>query len=82
MHVNNWTLPRPEQDLLDQCHAVFIGDPAFIMHKMKKWCYENNLSLIWSELADTSDIDYNYDHVAAFYFIDARDATLFNLKFK
>ena len=82
MYINNWTLPRPEQELLDQCHSVFIGDPAFIMWKMKKWCHENDLSLVWSELADTSDIDYNYDHVAAFYFIKAKDATIFSLKFK
>jgi len=82
MHVNNYTLQRPSENALDQCHAVLIGDPAFIMRKMKKWCHEQQLSLVWSELVDTSDVDYNYDHVAAFYFIDARDATLFSLKFK
>jgi hypothetical protein len=49
---------------------------------MKTWCWENHLSLIWSELIDTSDVDYNYDHVAGFWFIDARDATAFTLRYK
>ena len=73
---------RPSDKSLDQCHLVTIGDPAFVMWKMKKWCWENNLSLLWTELMDTSDIDYNYDHIAGFYFIEAKDATLFSLKFK
>ena len=82
MHVNNYTLARPSDSVLEQCHCVYIGDPAFLMWRMKKFCQEQQLSLVWSELVDTSDIDYNYDHVAAFYFIDAQDATLFSLKFK
>lgn len=82
MHVNNYTLQRPPEEILDQCHLVTIGDPAFVLWKMKKWCREQNLSLIWAELIDTSDIDYNYDHIAGFYFIKSKDATLFSLKFK
>jgi hypothetical protein len=82
MHVNNFTLPRPPQESLDQCFCVYIGDPVFNIKKMRNWCWDNNLSLVWSELVDTSDVDYNYDHVAAFWFIDARDAIAFTLKFK
>jgi hypothetical protein len=52
------------------------------MRAMKTWCWENHLSLIWSELIDTSDVDYNYDHVAGFWFIDQKDATVFTLKYK
>jgi hypothetical protein len=82
MYVNNWTLPRPPDDILDRCHEVLIADPAFVMWRMRKFCKESNLSLVWSELVDTSDVDYNYDHMAAFYFVEEADATIFSLKFK
>jgi hypothetical protein len=82
MYVNNYTLPRPADTVLDQCHQVFIGDPAFRMWAMKKYCRENNLSLVWSELVETSDVSVFFDEVCAFYFIDPADATLFRLKFK
>jgi len=82
MHVNNYTLPRPEESVLDRCHAVYINDPAFRMWAMKKFCRENNLSLMWSELVETSDVSAYFDEAAAFYFIDPADATLFRLKFK
>jgi hypothetical protein len=52
------------------------------MWAMKKWCREQNLSLMWSELVETNDVSAYFDEVAAFYFIDPADATLFTLKFK
>jgi hypothetical protein len=82
MPTRNWTLPKPSEEILDRCHTVYISDPAFRMRAMKTWCWENHLSLIWSELVDTSDVDYNYDHVAGFWFIDEKDATVFTLKFQ
>ena len=82
MHVNNWTLPRPTDEVLDRCHLVVVNDPAFRMWAMKKYCRENHLSLIWSELVENSDVNVFFDEVAAFYFIDPADATLFSLKFK
>jgi len=82
MHVNNFTLPRPSDQALAQCHEVIINDPAFRMWAMKKWCREQNLSLMWSELVETNDVSAYFDEVAAFYFIDPADATLFTLKFK
>jgi hypothetical protein len=82
MYINNWTLPRPPDDVLSQCHEVVINDPAFRMWKMKKFCVEQNLSLVWSELVDTTDVSAYFDEACAFYFIDAADATLFRLKFK
>jgi hypothetical protein len=82
MHVNNYTLPRPEDEVLDQCHEVIINDPAFRMWVMKKYCWENKLSLVWSELVDTTDVSVYFDEACAFYFIDPADATLFRLKFK
>jgi hypothetical protein len=81
MHVNNYTLPRPEDEVLDQCHAVYIDDPAFRMWAMKKYCRETKLSLVWSELVENSDVNVFFDEAAAFYFIDPADATLFRLKF-
>ena len=82
MHVNNFSLPRPPEGALAQCHAVYVNDPAFRMWAMKKWCREQNLSLMWSELVETSDVSAYFDEAAAFYFIDPADATLFTLKFK
>ena len=72
---------RPSDRALEQCHLVTIPEPPF-MRPMKKWCWDNHLSLIWAELIDTSDVDYNYDSISGFYFLDAKDATMFTLKFK
>jgi len=82
MYINNYTLPRPNESVLDQCQLVVVNDPAFRMWAMKKYCLENNLSMVWSELVDTSDVSAYFDEVAAFYFVDPADATLFRLKFK
>jgi hypothetical protein len=82
MHTNNWTLPRPPDTVLERCHQVLIGDPAFRMWQMKRYCRDNNLSLVWSELVETTDVSVYFDEVSAFYFIDPADATLFTLKFK
>ena len=82
MHVNNYELPRPAEEILDQCQLVVVNDPAFRMWAMKKYCRETNLSLVWSELVETSDVSAYFDEAAAFYFIDPADATLFRLKFK
>ena len=81
MYVNNVDLTLP-QDVLDQCHQVLIGDPPVPMWKMKRWCRDQELSLLWSEIVETADVSYKWDNVVAFYFIDARDATMFSLKFK
>jgi len=82
MYINNFELPRPPKEVLDRCHEVTIGDPAFRMWAMKKYCRENNLSLVWSELVETSDVSAFFDEACAFYFIDPADATVFTLKFK
>ena len=82
MYVNNYELPRPPEKALDQYHAVYINDPAFRMWAMKKFCREQGLSLVWSELVDTTDVSAYFDEAAAFYFVDPSDATLFRLKFK
>jgi len=81
MYINKADL-TPPQTVLDQCHQVLIGDPAFVMWKMNHWCTEQNLSLLWTELVETSDVSAMFDEVAVFYFTEARDATLFSLKFK
>jgi len=82
MYVNNWILPRPAEKVLDQCHLVVVNDPAFRMWRMKEFCRDNNLSLVWSELVNTTDVSAYFDEAAAFYFIDPADATFFRLKFK
>jgi hypothetical protein len=82
MYINNFFIPRPSEKMLDQCHLVVVNDPAFRMWAMKKYCREQNLSLVWSELVDTTDVSAYFDEAAAFYFIDPADATLFRLKYK
>jgi len=70
MYINNFELPRPPEEVLARCHEVVIGDPAFRMWAMKKYCREKNLSLVWSELVETSDVSAFFDEACAFYFID------------
>jgi len=83
MHVNNWTVPTPSQEVLDKCHQVFVSDPVTPMWQMRKFCRSSDLSLVWSELVDTSDVSGSiHDEIAAFYFIEEKDATLFSLKYK
>ena len=82
MYVNNYNIPVPPKEVLDQCHQVLIGDPAFLMWQMKRWCREQDLSLVYSETVETADVSAMFDEVAAFYFIDGKDATMFSLKFK
>ena len=82
MHINNFTLPKPPQEALDQCFCVYIGDPAFHIKKMRNWCYEQGISLVYWELQEVADVSPMFDDVAVFYFADARDATLFSLKYK
>jgi hypothetical protein len=81
MHVNNVDL-TPPQELLDQCYQVFLSDPAEPMWRMKKWARTHCQSFVWAELVDTSDVDYNYDSVSAFYFTSEADKILFALKWK
>jgi hypothetical protein len=83
MYINNYTPPIPPQQVLDKCHQVLITDPVVKMWEMKRWCRTQELSLIWSESVGTEDVSGSpYDEIAAFYFIDAQDATMFSLKFK
>ena len=73
---------RPTEEQLRLCHEVIIAEPAFLMWQMKRFCRERELSLVWAELVDTADVSPEYDRVAAFYFIQAQDATLFRLQYK
>ena len=73
---------RPSFQVLKKCHLVTIPEPAFRMRDMKTWCWNNQLSLVWAELVDVSDVDYNYDSMAGFYFTSPQCATLFTLKYK
>jgi len=82
MYVNNFSLPKPTPEVLDQCHCVYIGDPAFHVKKMRDWCYEQNLSLVYWELMEVADVSPILDNVAAFWFASGRDATMFSLKYK
>jgi hypothetical protein len=49
---------------------------------MRNWCYDNELSLVYWELVETVDVSEYFDEVAAFYFANGRDATMFSLKYK
>jgi len=73
---------KPPPEMLLRCHEVLISDPQIPPWKMKKWCWEHELSFVWFEEVDTSDVSPMFDTVAAFYFIEAKDAVTFTLKFK
>lgn len=79
MHVNNYTLPTPPQELLNQCTKVVVVGPDSYS-KIRHWCWGNQLSLVWSDivLADHKQLE----DLAEFYFSDPADATLFRLKWK
>jgi hypothetical protein len=81
MHVNNYDL-TPPRELLNQCYQVLLSDPVEPMWQMKKWAQTHCQSFIWAELVDTSDGDYNYDSVSAFYFSEEADKIMFALKWK
>ena len=82
MHVNTHMLPRPPDHLLDLCTLVKFYDIDTPPWRMKKWCRENDLSLMWFEFLDLADLSSSqHDSAYLFYFIDEPDATLFRLKF-
>jgi hypothetical protein len=72
----------PPRTLLDQCYQVLLPDSEEPLWRIKKWALEHCQSFIWAELVDTSDGDYNYDSVAAFYFSEEADKIMFALKWK
>jgi hypothetical protein len=74
---------KPPPEVLAKCQQVLIADPTVPPYKMKKWCWEHELSFVWFDLVDTTDVSGSpYDEVAAFYFIESKDAVTFTLKFK
>jgi hypothetical protein len=79
MYSNTYNF-RPPDQVLDACHCVTIADPTVVMREMKQWCWDLGLGIVWSELMDTSDVSYNYDSVAAFYFKSDTDVTIFKLR--
>jgi hypothetical protein len=81
MYSNTYNF-RPDDPVLDRCYCVTIADPSVAMREMKQWCWDLGLGLIWAELMDTSDVSYNYDSVAAFYFMSGADVTAFTLRWK
>jgi hypothetical protein len=72
----------PPRTLLDQCYQVLLPDSEEPIWRIKKWALEHCQSFIWAELVDTSDGDYNYDSVSAFYFSEEADKIMFALKWK
>lgn len=82
MYVNNVSIPKPPPHLLAKCTSVVLGDPKTPMWQMRRWCRENDLSLVWAELVDVEGFSVKYHTIVAFYFIDGQDATAFTLKFR
>ena len=72
----------PPRTLLDQCYQVLLPDSEEPIWRIKKWALEHCQSFIWAELVDTSDGDYNYNSVSAFYFSEEADKIMFALKWK
>ena len=82
MIYNNFTTFEPPREVLDRCIQVCLADREASMREIRNWAYAHCESFVWSESLDTSDVSYEYDTVAAFYFYSESDATLFRLKWK
>jgi len=80
MIYNNFATFEPPREILDQCIQVLLPDRDTGIKQIRDWCYQNCESFVWSELVDTSDVSYNYDSVAAFYFTSHEDANWFRLR--
>jgi hypothetical protein len=37
---------------------------------------------VWFDITDVSDVSYQCDEIAAYYFHDSKDAVMFTLKYK
>jgi hypothetical protein len=71
----------PPAEVLDACFVAYLPDPSTAFWRMKKWALNNCNSFIWAGLVDTSDFDYKYDNVTAFYFGEEQDKLMFMLKY-
>jgi len=80
IYNSNFPNFEPPREILDQCVQVLLPDRDTGLKHIRDWCYQNCESFVWNELVDTSDVSYQYDSVAAFYFYQESDATLFRLR--
>ena len=77
----------PPREILDKCHQVIItdvdaggmGEPFW---KIKKWALAHCQSFVWMDVSDVSDVSYQWDELACYYFGEERDALMFKLKYK
>lgn len=74
----------PTREQLDQCIQVLINDEKMIEppHKMKRWAMKHCQSYVWMEEVDVSDTSPRWDYLYAFYFLEEKDALMFQLKYK
>jgi hypothetical protein len=87
IYSDEWNKFKPPDDVLEKCHQVLItdndstaaGEPFW---KMKKWCLAHCQSYVWFDVTDVSDVSYQCDEIAAYYFHDSKDAVMFTLKYK
>lgn len=80
--IHGYMPAEPSRKVLDQCIQILLPDPVLSLREIRTWCWQHCESFVWCELADTSDVGYEYDSVAAFYFEDPADATFFKLKWQ
>jgi hypothetical protein len=86
-YSDEWKKFKPPDDVLEQCHQVLItdndaeaaGEPFW---KIKKWCLAHCHSYIWFDVTDVSDVGYQWDEIASYWFHDEKDAVMFTLKYK
>ena len=65
--------------LITDNDATAAGEPFW---KIKKWCLAHCQSYVWFDVTDVSDVGYQWDEIAAYYFHNERDALMFKLKYK
>ena len=86
-YSDEWKQFKPPDDVLKRCHQVLItdvdceqaGEPFW---KIKKWCLAHCKSYVWFDVTDVSDVGYQWDEIAAYWFHDEKDAVMFTLKYK
>jgi len=86
-YSEEWKKFKPPDDVLERCHQVLItdvdceqaGEPFW---KIKKWCLAHCKSYVWFDVTDVSDVGYQWDEIAAYWFHDEKDAVMFTLKYK
>lgn len=82
MHYYDPEQFKPPADILAQCAKVQVNGDKHSLSDARRWARKQDLSLIWIESLDMSDLSswQGPDNLLTFYFTQKEDATLFQLR--